>query len=110
MLKRILGKLKSDRDQYKIPRRVQDVIPIKRMWTDGIFLVGNKYTKTFRFSDINYQVASEDDKEHLMRRYGELINSLDIGAVTKITVNNRHINERTFAQNILRKQPQIAAR
>ena len=46
-----------------MPKSVQNVIPIKTIWDDGIFLVGrNKYAKTFKFEDINYAVASREDK------------------------------------------------
>ena len=47
--------MKQDKEKFKIPRGVQDVIPIRSMWKNGIFLVGNnKYSKTFQFTDINY--------------------------------------------------------
>ena len=50
---------KKDKEKFKIPRSVQDAIPIDAMWEDGIFLVGkNKYYKCFKFTDINYSVAS----------------------------------------------------
>ena len=46
---------KKDKEKFKIPRSVQDAIPIDAMWEDGIFLVGkNKYSKCFKFTDINY--------------------------------------------------------
>ena len=49
---------KLEKEGYHIPKRVQDVIPIQRIWDDGIFLVGkNKYSLTFKFTDINYAVA-----------------------------------------------------
>ena len=62
---KILNKLfKQDKEKFVIPRNVQDIIPIKTLWEDGIFLVGkNKYSKCYRFSDINYAVASKEDKE-----------------------------------------------
>ena len=50
------------RQAYKIPRSVQDVIPIQRIFADGIFQFGTKYSRTLRFSDINYAIASKEDK------------------------------------------------
>ena len=38
MLKTLSNLLKQDKEKYRVPRRVQDVIPIKRIWNDGIFL------------------------------------------------------------------------
>lgn len=87
-MKSIRNLLRQDREKYVIPRRVQDVIPIQKIWEDGIFLTGGRYAKTFRFTDINYQVASEPDKEKMFRGYSALINSLDCGATTKITIHH----------------------
>ena len=80
---------------------MQDVIPIKRIWPDGIFLVGNKYTIMYRFSDINYLVASREDKESMFLSYSELLNSLDSGATTKITINNHRVNQKDLEAAIL---------
>ena len=38
----IFSKLfKKDKEKYIISKGIQDVIPIKRIWKDRIFLVGN---------------------------------------------------------------------
>lgn len=44
--------------------------------------------KSFRFTDINYYVASREDKENMFFKYSELLNSFDSGATTKITIYN----------------------
>ena len=92
-----------DLQPYRVPKRVQDVIPIKCMWSDGIFLVGTRYSKTFKFTDINYMVASQEAQKKLFLAYAALINSLDCGATTKITLNNRHLNRKNFADTVLMK-------
>ena len=45
-----------------------------RIWTDGIWLVGNKFSKCWRFSGINYAIASKEDIEPptLVELYQEL--------------------------------------
>ena len=101
MIKTLKIMSKQDKERYTVPRKVQDVIPVRRIWPDGIFLVGNKFSKTYKFSDINYLVASREDKESMFLTYSELLNSLDSGAVTKITVNNRRMNKANFEQSIL---------
>ena len=102
-MKAIKQVLRQDKEPYRVPRRVQDVIPIKRIWSDGIFLVGNRYAKTFKFTDINYMVASQTAKKKMFLNYAALINSLDCGATTKITVNNRHLNRKNFESDVLFK-------
>ena len=101
MIKTIKTMAKQEKERYNVPRKVQDVIPVRRIWPDGIFLVGTKFTKTYKFTDINYLVASREDKESMFLTYSELLNSLDSGAVTKITVNNRRMNKANFEQSIL---------
>lgn len=63
-LKRI-GRL-AERDRFKIPRSVQQTIPIKRIYRDGIFEVSGKYSKTWRFFDINYRVASSEKQMEMI--------------------------------------------
>ena len=101
MMKTISNILKTDKERYKVPRKVQDVIPIKRIWPDGIFLVGSKYAKSWKFTDINYLVASREDKESMFLTYSELLNGLDSGACTKITVNNHHMKRSDFEDSVL---------
>ena len=61
---------KQDRERFTVPRSVQDVIPIQRIWDDGIFMVSaGAFSKTFRFEDINYSVASKEDKEAMFLQY-----------------------------------------
>lgn len=100
-----LNKLfKRDKEKFVVPRSAQDIIPIKAIWEDGIFLVGtDKYSKSFKFLDINYAVASKEDKEAMFIDYSDLLNSLDTGATAKITINNRRINKIDFEKQILLK-------
>ena len=96
---------KLDKEKFIIPKSVQDTIPIKALWEDGIFLVGkNKYSKSYKFLDINYAVASKEDKETMFLDYSELLNSLDSGTTIKITINNRRINKVDFEKNTLLKK------
>lgn len=93
---------KQEKEDFGIPKNIQQVIPIQRIWKNGIFLVGkNKYSLTYKFTDINYAVASKEDKEAMFLDYSELLNSFDSGATTKITVALRRINKKDFEKEIL---------
>ena len=74
-----------------------------RSWSDGIFLTGTRYCKSFKFTDINYMVASEAEQKKMFLSYAALVNSLDCGATTKITINNRHLNRKNFEDAVLMK-------
>ena len=102
-MKAIKQVLRQDKEPYRIPKRVQDLIPIKRIWSDGIFLAGTRYCKSFKFTDINYMVASEAEQKKMFLSYAALVNSLDCGATTKITINNRHLNRKNFEDAVLMK-------
>ena len=101
MLKTLSSLRKQEKEKYKVPRRVQDLIPIRRIWEDGIFQVGSQFSRTWKFSDINYQVASLEDKKVMFLDYSELLNSLDSGSTAKITTNNRALNRASFEQSVL---------
>ena len=46
MLKTLKNLFKQDKEKFVVPKSVQSVIPIKTIWEDGIFLVGNnKYAR-----------------------------------------------------------------
>ena len=101
MSKTLRTALQMDREKFTVPRSVQQTIPIRRIWPDGIFQVGNKFSMSWAFSDINYEVASQAAKQSMFRAFGELINSLDVGAATKITVNNHRVNAERFRRDSL---------
>lgn len=101
-MKTLSNLFKKDKEKFVVPRSVQDLIPAKTIWEDGIFLVGkNKYSKCYKFSDINYAVASREDKEAMFLEYSELLNSFDTGATTKITIANRRLNKIDFEKTIM---------
>ena len=91
MIKTLSKAQKMEREKFRMPRSVQDAIPIRRIFADGIFQVGNQYSKTWSFTDINYAIASKEDKTSMFLDYSELLNALDSGASAKITIYNRRI-------------------
>ena len=109
MIKTLQQALKMDREKFKVPRSVQQAIPIQRIWPDGVFQSGTKFSKSFRFSDINYAIASKEDKTEMFLDYSELLNALDSGASAKITLNNRSMKpDKDKTQKLcLRQQTQI---
>jgi hypothetical protein len=99
---------KENREKFKVPKGVQDGLPVHAIYGDGIFLVrrgglfgDNKYSMTFKFTDINYAVASREDKERMFLDYSELLNSLDSGAAAKLTIRARRLSKADYEANIL---------
>lgn len=98
-----LSKLKrAERERFARARSVEQAVPIAQVLEDGIFRVGrDKYAKTYRIEDVNYAVASKEDKEALFLEYSDLLNSFDSGATTKLTVATRKLDVEDFKANIL---------
>ena len=69
MIKALTAANRSERDTFRIPRSVQQSIPIRRVCSDGIWLVGRKHSRTWRFADINYAAASEEDQRGIFTSY-----------------------------------------
>lgn len=92
---------KQNKEEFRIPKTTQDVIPIDTVYKDGIFKIGNRYTKSYRFLDINYAIASKEEKTGLFLDYGDLLNSFDSSVMVKITVNNHKIDLHKFKEDIL---------
>ena len=101
MIKTLSKAQKMEREKFRIPHSVQDAIPIRRIFADGIFQVGNQYSKTWSFTDINYAIAGKEDKTSMFLDYSELLNALDSGASAKITIYNRRINKAEFERSVL---------
>ena len=92
---------KLNKSKLSIPRKAQDIVEADTIYKDGIFKLGNRYSMTYRFKDVNYSIASKAQKVNLFLDYSELLNSLDSSTMSKITINNRKINIKDFKNEIL---------
>lgn len=101
-MKTLKTMIKREKEKFVMPKSVQDVIPIKAVYKDGIFLLSNNnYSKTFRFTDINYHIASDEEKKELMQGYWSVINSFGAGVTIKLTINNHKLDRAEFEKSIL---------
>ena len=101
MIKTLHNVLKRDRERFTIPKTVQDIIPVKTIWSDGIFKVGNLFSKTFQFSDINYAMLSAEDTKDLFLKYSDVINSFEYGATYKLTIALERYNQKALQESVL---------
>lgn len=101
MIKSLSKIKKQNKDRFKVPKSAQDIVEAEVIYKDGIFKIGNRYTKTYRFKDINYSIASKEEKVGLFLDYSDLLNSLDSSTMTKITINNHKIDLNEFKKNVL---------
>lgn len=92
---------KQNKEKFKVPKSAQDVVDAEVIYKDGIFKIGNKFTKTYKFKDINYSISSKEEKIGIFLDYSEFLNSLDSSTMAKITINNRKVNLKEFQDDIL---------
>ena len=104
LIKALAAANRSERDKFTIPRSVQQSIPVKRIYGDGIWQVGRKHSRTWRFTDVNYAAASEDDQRGIFLSYGGVLNSLPTDAAAKVTIINRRLNPVDFERTMLMKE------
>ncbi len=101
-MKTLKQAIKKERQKFKIPKSVQDVIPIREAYKDGIFYLGNNmYSKTFSFTDVNYNIVSKTEKEKFIQSYWAVLNAFSAGISVKITVNNHPFDRAEFERTIL---------
>lgn len=82
---------KASEPLYKTPKSIQETIEIMAVAENGIFEVAkNRYSKSYRFQDINYTTTNEDEQIDIFERYCKFLNSLDCNF--KITINNKNKN------------------
>ena len=84
-----------------VPKTVQQAIPIQSIYKDGVFQSGKIYSKTFRFEDINYQIAGEEEQETIFHKYSAVLNSFEANSIVQFTIRNHRRNSKELADNVL---------
>lgn len=92
---------KCDDFRVAAPKSINDVIEIKSIAENGIFEVGKGgiFTKTYKFSDINYETASVDEQYKILIEWCRWLNSHSVPF--KITVNNKNKNMAVMREQVL---------
>lgn len=101
MLKSLKEKRKSQ-TILKIPKMMGDIIPVSRIYKDGIFEHKHGiYSICLKFNDINYFIASAEEKQKVFCNYEDLLNSLDTSTSTKITIINKKVDLEYIEDNVV---------
>lgn len=91
--------------KFKIPKTVQDTIPYYAVYPgDGVIeFEKGVFTKSYLLTDINYQIAKQEEQEEMFQKYGAFLNSFDSSIKVQITINNKNVNQAEFEKNTLLK-------
>ena len=101
VLKTLRNSISNEREARKVPRSVQASIPIEKIYDDGIWKVNNNFSRTWKMTDINFAVASDEDKRAMLNQFCSFLNSLPVDASIKITINNRKLNPKEFRRTLM---------
>lgn len=92
----------SKRALRKIKRTTQNAIDYEAMTKDGICYIGDDlYSRTISFTDINYQIAKQEDQEDIWNKYMEILNSLGSETGIQLVLHNRMIDKEDFMKDVL---------
>lgn len=88
----------------KIKRTVQETLPYIRYCDDYILEVeANRFSKTYKFEDLNYAIAADEEQESIFIGYCDVLNSFDSSVDIQMTVHNNKVNRDDFINKVLLK-------
>ena len=93
----------DQKEKQKEEKRIsaQRTIAYKEMAKDGICRVHDKcYSKTIRFSDINYQLAQNDDKNAIFENWCDFLNYFDSSIHFQLSFINQKSSMKEFEKVI----------
>src|SRR5699024_3347075 len=99
------AKKKADKKAEEKRLSAQKSIPYREMARDGICRVQDKYySKTIQFSDINYQLAQNEDKNAIFENWCDFLNYFDSSIHFQLSFINHKSSMKEF-ENVIRIRP-----
>lgn len=96
LIKTLSQALRMDKERFKVPKSVQQAIPIQRIWPDGIFQQGTKFSKTYRFTDINYYGG----RDEIVRAVQKIAQDVKEGKIAPEAIDEAMINANLDTKDI----------
>lgn len=98
-----IDKLKGSTER-KVSKSTQDTLPYICFCSEYIMCVDkNRFSKTYKFDDVNYTSASAEQQEAIFLAYCDILNGIDTTAELQVTVHNNKVNKKDFERKILLK-------
>lgn len=94
--------LKEDITKLKKPKKAQDVIPIDRIYKNGMARHNRRYSMTYALKDIDFENSTQSGQEDISDKWSDLLDGLDpTNATVKITVCNHRIKRKEVLSQTL---------
>ena len=82
----------------KVPRSVQQSIPIDRIYEDGTWCCGNVYSQMWSMPDINFTMSDEDNKAKILNLLGKVYMGVPSDCWLKICIVSQRMDEKSFRE------------
>ena len=63
-----------------------------------------RYARVLKFSDVNYQLASQEEQENVFVKYSQLITFFDPSVIAQITIINKEIDKKDVIDHVAFKK------
>lgn len=85
-----------------VKRTVQSTLPYLEVCDDYIIEVAShKYSKTYRFDDLNYTIEKQEEQERIFLSYCDMMNAFDSSIDIQVTIHSNKINIHQFNERVL---------
>ena len=92
---------RKTRGSYKMPRSVQQSIPIDRIYADGVWQSENVFSLMWQISDINYAMQSDAAKQNILTQLGTLYAGIPADCWMQVCIVSQRMDEKAFAHDVL---------
>lgn len=89
------------RGSYKMPRSVQQSIPIDRIYADGVWQSENVFSLMWQISDINYAMQSDAAKQNILTQLGTVYAGIPADCWMQVCIVSQRMDEKAFAHDVL---------
>ena len=69
--------LKEDITKLKKPKKAQDVIPIDRIYKNGMARHNRRYSMTYALKDVDFENSTQSGQEDISDKWSDLLDGLD---------------------------------
>ena len=100
-------KKKKEKESAKVPRTLQESIPIETVYADGIFSAApGEFSCIWKVRDVSYVTEDDPQKEKILISYAHLLTKIDDTMSIQLTVTNRYVNPDEYRETVLLKPNQ----
>ena len=99
-------KSQKNRKKSHATRRAQEFLWYESLLESGVCVLGGgRYSVTLRLSDINYQMATDDQQHELLEAYAQFFNKFSSGEHLAITIMNRRVKRDELVGRVVVPEP-----